>query len=382
MKDKLKYFILNKDADFSRGICEKMHPLENKLEFFSDNSDSGSGVGRFMTRIFDGGEREAGWHRLLISAENCSRGDFRVTVYSTDHEYFRYGDREFKIHEVFGDTLLSLDKKSEIFEQFTIKKKAGATDILLHDVNARYIWFLIEVYSRSEKPASISEIRLYLPAVSWIDELPSIYRKSDTETHFLERYLAIFQTFFEELDERLRTITECFDPENSEFADGEFLEFIAGWLDTFDPSLWSEEKLRIFLLSAVRLYRQRGTRAGLSEILKLYTGEEPYIVENFELLKFKGTDLYTNTLLPMYGDDPYCVTVLMKSELFKLESEFSAAKKIAAEMIPASIYPNFVLLEPYIFLNRFSYIGINSVLGNYKPAVLDGRSAMTLSALI
>ena len=84
----------------------------------------------------------------------------------------------------------------------------------------------------------------------------------------------------------------------------------------------------------------------------------------------------------MYGDDPYCVTVLMKSELFKRESEFSAAKKIAAEMLPASIYPNFVLLEPYIFLNRFSYIGINSVLGNYKPAVLDGRSAMTLSALI
>ena len=299
MKEKLRYFILNKDTDFSRGICGKMRPIENKLEFFSGNS----GVGRFMTRIFDGGEREAQWHRLLISADNCSRGDFRVTVYSADREDFRYKDHDFKIHEVFGDPQLSLDKKSELFGQFAVKRTAGAVDILLHEISARYIWFLIEVYSRGDLPASISEIRLYLPAVSWIDELPSIYRKSDAETHFLERYLAIFQTFFEELDERLRTITECFDPENSEFADGEFLEFIAGWLDTFDPSLWSEEKLRIFLLNAVRLYRQRGTRAGISEILKLYTGEEPYIVENFELLKFKGTDLYTNTLLPMYGDE-------------------------------------------------------------------------------
>lgn len=378
MREKLKYFILNKNADFLRGICEKMRPAENKLEFFSDNY----GVGRFMTRVFDGDECEATWHRLLINAENCPHGDFRITVFAAEREKFRYENREYKIHEVFGDPQITLDKKSEIFGQFVVKKAAGAVDILLHEINARYIWFLIEVYSRGDKPASISEIRLYLPAVSWIDELPSIYRKSDFETHFLERYLAIFQTFFEELDERLRTITECFDPENSEFADGEFLEFIAGWLDTFDPSLWSEEKLRVFLLNAMRLYRQRGTRAGLSEILKMYMGAEPYIVENFELLKFKGTDLYNNTLLPMYGDDPYCVTILMKSNLFKHESEFSAAKKIADEMLPASIYPNFVLLEPYIFLNRFSFLGINSVLGNYKPAVLDGRSAMTLSALI
>ena len=58
MKEKLRYFILNKDTDFSRGICGKMRPIENKLEFFSGNSDN-SGVGRFMTRIFDGGEREA-----------------------------------------------------------------------------------------------------------------------------------------------------------------------------------------------------------------------------------------------------------------------------------------------------------------------------------
>ena len=224
-------------------------------------------------------------------------------MYSADREDFRYENREYKIHEIFGDPQITLDKKSELFGQFAVKRTAEAVDILLHEISARYIWFLIEVYSRCDLPASISEIRLYLPAVSWIDGLPSIYRKSDAETHFLERYLAIFQTFFEELDERLRTITECFDPENSEFADGEFLEFIAGWLDTFDPSLRSEEKLRIFLLNAVRLYRQRGTRAGLSEILKLYTGEEPYIVENFELLKFKGTDLYTNTLLPMYGDE-------------------------------------------------------------------------------
>lgn len=376
MGGRLKYFIINKNADFMRGICEKMLLGGNRLEYFPENE---SGVGRFMTRIFDSKDKGMQWHRLLIKSDNCVRGDFRVEVFSTDFEEFRYAGRNLKIQEVFDNSELSMDKKIEFFEQFKVKKVSGATDILLHDVKGRYLWVLIEVYSRSGMPAAISEVKIFLPATAWIDELPRIYRKSDSETHFLERYLAIFQIFCEELDDRLGTIAECFDPQCAEY---EFLEWIAAWMDISNARLWSEDKLRAFLLRAVTLYRQRGTRESLSEILELYTGEKPFIVENFEILRYNGTKLYSDTLLPMYGNDPYRITVLIKSELIKSEAEFNAVKKIASEMIPVSIQLNLVLLEPYIFLNKFSYIGINSVLGSYKPAVLDGKTAVTLSTLI
>jgi len=376
MGGRLKYFILNKDADFLRGICGKMRPCGNRLVYFPENE---SGVGRFITRIFDSKDKEMQWHRLMIRSENCVRGDFRVAVYSADSEDFRYNGSDMNIREVFDSTELSLDKKIEIFEQFKAKKISGAADILLHDVKGRYLWVLIEVYSRSGTPAVISEVKIFLPAAAWIDELPRIYRKSDSETHFLERYLAIFQTFYEEIDSRLETIAECFDPQCAEY---EFLEWIASWIEASNARLWSEEKLRVFLLRAVSLYRRRGTRGSLSEILELYTGEKPFIVENFELLRYKDTQLYSDTLLPMYGNDPYQVTVLIKCELIKNETEFNALKKIASEMTPVSMRLNFVLLEPYIFLNKFSYVGINSVLGSYKPAVLDGRTAVTLSTLI
>lgn len=376
MGGRLRYFIINKDANFMRGICEKMLLGGNRLEYFPENE---SGVGRFMTQIFDSRDKEMQWHRLLIKSANCVRGDFRVVVYATDSEEFRYDGQDLNIGDVFDNSELSMDEKIEIFEQFKVKKISGAVDILLHDVKGRYLWVLIEVYSRSGMPAAISEVKIFLPATAWIDELPRIYRRSDSETHFLERYLAIFQIFCEELDDRLDTIAECFDPQCAEY---EFLEWIASWMDISNARLWSEEKLRTFLLRAVSLYRRRGTQESLSEILELYTGEKPFIVENFEILRYKDTKLYSDTLLPMYGNDPYQITVLIKSELIKNETEFNAVKKIASEILPVSMRLNLVLLEPYIFLNKFSYIGINSVLGSYKPAVLDGRSAVTLSALI
>ena len=132
----------------------------------------------------------------------------------------------------------------------------------------------------------------------------------------------------------------------------------------------------------MQLYRKRGTRESLSEILELYTGERPYIVENSELLQLKNTDMYRDTLMPMYGNNPYRITVLIKSSLVKNQNELNAIKKIASEMIPVSMELNVILLEPYIFLNRFSYAGINSVLGSYKPAALDGRSPITLSQIL
>ena len=38
---------------------------------------------------------------------------------------------------------------------------------------------LTELLGTSDRPAAINDIMLYLPAESWIDRLPDIYRKSD-----------------------------------------------------------------------------------------------------------------------------------------------------------------------------------------------------------
>lgn len=369
MREKLKYFILNKAYDYNRGILENMVVKSGDLCF---ESRSKAGVGRFMTRIFDSGEREMNWHRLVIRTEGCLDEDLRVTVYSCDRETVRLDGEETTIHNVFADTQLSLDQKLRIFAPMVTKRASGVSDILLHDVSGRYLWLLVEMYSPNDTAAKINDIMIYLPAESWIDKLPQIYRRSDRQSHFLERYLGIFQTFYEELDTEIADISNCFDPE---CAESDFLEMLSGWLNIKDTRIWSEEQLRILLLKAVRLYRMRGTKEGLSELLELYLGEKPFIIEGFAVRQ-QTENKNEMALSAMYGSSPYTVTVLVKPG-----HDLEIVRRLALEMLPASVELKLAELDPFIFLDNYAYLGVNSSLGNYRPAALDGRSQLSLSTL-
>ena len=96
MREKLKYFIINKAYDFNRGCCENMSVSENGLSF---SSEKGSGVGRFLTRVFDSGERGMNWHRLVINTEDCDPGAFRVTVFSCDGGNVKYNGETVPVNE-------------------------------------------------------------------------------------------------------------------------------------------------------------------------------------------------------------------------------------------------------------------------------------------
>ena len=231
MRQKLKYFIINKTEDYRRGLYENMEPRGGGL-FFS--LDKKTGVGSFMTRIFDSGEYDSSWHRLVIGASGCEKEDLKVTVYAAEKNEVSFGGDTMTLYELFEDDRLTLSQKTDAFACFTAKRVSGASDILLHEVRGRYLWVLIEQYSSGGSPAGLSDIMIYLPAVSWIDYLPQIYRSSDGDTHFLERYLAVFQTVYEELDAEIAGMSRRFDPEST---DDELLEWLASWLDISDTDM-------------------------------------------------------------------------------------------------------------------------------------------------
>lgn len=375
MREKLKYFILNNAYEFGRGICENMQVDGSVLRFSSERM---SGIGRYMSRVFDSGDRGTVWHRILINAANCTADELHITVYATDNKEFSYKGTAYTIDEVLRDKSLNIDKKTEIFSGFVKRKINGARDALLHDVSGRYLWIYVEVFGISEKPATINNIRLFLPAESWIDRLPQIYRKSDVQNGFLERYLGIFQTLYEEVEAEIDRISDKFDPECAESG---FLEWLADWLDISDCSVWKEDKLRRLLMSAVSLYRGRGTRESLSKAIELYTGERPFIIENFSLREHMGTSAYENTLVPMYGNDPYKIFILVRSDVIRSDSDKDIIYKIAREMMPVTVEFELKVLEPFIFLNQYSYLGINTYLGKPGNAALDGKSRITFSVI-
>ena len=375
MNNKLKYFILNNAYEFRRGKAENMTVDGDCLRF---DSKSLSGLGKYLTRVFDSGERGTVWHRLLINTENCQASELRVTIYAADELDFTRDGKNYNVDEVIHDEGIPLNIKLDMFEPFEKKQVKSAADALLHEVAGRYLWIYTEVFAVSDKPATIKDIRVYLPAVSWIDYLPEIYRNSDTQGAFLERYLGIFQTLYEEIEDEIDRITERFDPESAEV---DFLRWLAEWLDISDCSVWEEEKLRKLLLTAFSLYRKRGTKESVSEVIELYTGEKPYIIESFMLQQFAGTELYEKTLLPIYGDDPYKVLILVRSEVIKSNNDVNVLRRIAREMMPLTVNFELKVLEEHISLDKFTYLGVNSYLGQPETAALNGKSRITFSVL-
>ena len=59
--------------------------------------------------------------------------------------------------------------------------------------------------------------------------------------------------------------------------------------------------------------------------------------------------------------------------------EFSDLQKIIEEVKPAWMDFKIITLRPYILLDSYSYLGINSTLGQYRPAELDGFSMLSFS---
>ncbi len=110
--------------------------------------------------------------------------------------------------------------------------------------------------------------------------LPAIYRDDE----LMGRFLMLFESFWGPIGHQIDGLPYYFDPE---LAPSEFLPWLASWIDLVLDEQWTEECRRLLLKSAIPLFRRRGTRQGLAEYLRIYTGVEPEIVEyraqNFRL---------------------------------------------------------------------------------------------------
>ena len=108
---------------------------------------------------------------------------------------------------------------------------------------------------------------------SYLKYLPAIYSADD----FMGRFLMIFESILSPIDRTVGNLHYYFD---AQMAPPELLPWLASWLGLVLDERWPEEQRRALILAAVELYQWRGTRRGLSEFLRLYTGLTPEIIEH------------------------------------------------------------------------------------------------------
>lgn len=372
MSGRLKYFIFNKESDYRRGYLENMTVDGNGI--LVEKNSRKKAV--FLSRLLDSQEAEMAWHRLCIRGNEKQQIAFRMSIYAGNERSFIFQGKETDLGELISSTDVPLEEKLSCMSPWLQMQKTGQDDILLHEVKGRYLWFLIEMYWQNEMD-KLYDIQIYFPKQSWMEYLPEVYQKEDKDS-FLERYLGIFQTIYEDFNEEIRNFPQKLD---MELASGEYLTWLAEWLDIEENYIWSEEQLRRLLKNGVSLYKRRGTRQGIIDFVSLYTGEVPFIVENYQLGYFKKNGAYLERMQKLYGSNPYSFTVLVREKVITSLWQQKTLMKIVEDIKPVQMDWQLVIIKPYIFMDQYSYLGINSVLGQYSVMALDGHSAIPFVAL-
>jgi phage tail-like protein len=106
----------------------------------------------------------------------------------------------------------------------------------------------------------------------YLDFLPVIFQDNE----FLARFLQIFETIWEPLEQRQDHIAMFLSPRT---CPSSFLPWFASWFElSLDPHL-PEARARALLAEAMEIYRWRGTKYGLARVIEVCTGIRPEITE-------------------------------------------------------------------------------------------------------
>ena len=160
----------------------------------------------------------------------------------------------------------------------------------------------------------------------YLDYLPGFYRDDE----FMGQYLNIFEDVLGPLERAVDNLELYFDPL---ITPESLVPWLASWFSlTLDPG-WTMKKCRELVKSAAILHRLRGTKRGLSEYLRIYTGSVPEISEYIQGMSLDSeTKLGVGTRLGSAGTGNHFTVTL---ELNDDEIDIDTVRSIIESQKPA-----------------------------------------------
>lgn len=163
------------------------------------------------------------------------------------------------------------------------------------------------------------QIELCVSDACPIEYLPTIYQRSDISgRNFLRDFLWCFQHIFNQTREKLDNLHTYFDPLETPKS---FLPWLASWVAMTLEDDWPEVKQRNLIKKAVELYHLRGTVRGIKVYLKIFTGVEPVIHENY--WPFQGIQVCPFEMYPTH--DAYGREIVDEDERKLMAREWEGA---------------------------------------------------------
>ena len=150
------------------------------------------------------------------------------------------------------------------------------TDFFVGADSTRRFWIGMRFTSDGEAAASLSQLRAELDQDSYLRDLPAVYQQEAPCGDFLDRFLALFESFFQETERDIRAVPALFDPDA---APERALDWLASWLALELDDSWPEEVRRDAIEKAFERYGRAGTPSALRETIEREAGVRAVIDE-------------------------------------------------------------------------------------------------------
>lgn len=250
--------------------------------------------GILITKALDSRIERCQWHRVALKATVPAGTSLQIDSYTSEEP---------------GP---AIDVAAAEFNQWKSCTLSGDVDpdCLVQSGPGRYLWLRLTFRSSGLQSPSLRSIKAFFPRLGYLQYLPAVYQEDQESRLFLDRFLAIFQTEFDELDRRIDQLWQLFDPASnaeqvirrldtrverpsSMATEDQRLRWLAGWLALVINPGWSEAKLREMLEEAYADYWVRGTVPGLEGTVQNYVGVWAKVLEHFRLRRWPALSLAT-----------------------------------------------------------------------------------------
>ncbi|WP_296824587.1 phage tail protein [Sulfurovum sp.] len=302
-----------------------------------------------ITYVFDSTYEGCDWHKMKVDYDIPGHGG-SVTVSAG-----------------------AVDAKGQ--QPTTKKAFENKKDIYLHEAIGRYLVVKITLQSdpMGEETPEFEKLKVYFPKETYLKYLPGIYQENAQSKELMQRYLSVFQTLMEGVEEKIENSHLLIDPQTT--PDGEFLNWLSLWLGLKREKNWSAVQWRELLGKAMYFFKRRGTRAGLSELIELYTQIEdkknrPIIIEPFQNRCDEGNTANRFDL----GKYTFCV--IFRPNILKSETELRDVERIVKLWKPAHTEGKVLALKDKMVLGEHLCLGINTSLKE-EPFIM-GEAALSI----
>lgn len=165
------------------------------------------------------------------------------------------------------DPLIAWDTDTRTYRGTAVTRRM--LRFLLDGAHGTHLWLKLEFECPAGAgPVSLRSLRVRYPDISWLDDLPAIYRQDEGSAAQLRRFLAPIEALYGDLSETIDALPARIDPAT---ASPEWRPWLLEWLG-FPPTKGLDPEIHQQLLAeAGTLLEQRGTQSALERMLAIVT---------------------------------------------------------------------------------------------------------------